>query len=217
MNEGWASFWHSRILTRDVLGAGEIVDFADTHSGATAAVPGQLNPYKLGIDLFRYAERKGLDLFRLRAVHNDSSFIDALVDEEFAGRSQLFVQGRNPRTGRVEVAERDWRAVKAQLLKELSWGGLPQIELAEEDHEGRGELLLVHRHDGRDLQMDASGETLRRVGELWGAPVHLITRLEDKPRRFSVIEGELKVAEPSAGETEAAAEADEAGAEEAEA
>lgn len=185
MNEGWASFWHSRILTGGALDAGEIVDFADCHSGATVAAAGQLNPYKLGIELFRAAEERGLDLFRLRRVHNDASLIDAIVDEEFARANALFVFGKNNRTGRTEVAERDWRVVKERLLLDLAWGGLPRIELVDDDHEGRGELLLVHHHDGRDLQFAHAAETLKNLAKLWRAPVHLLTKEEGAGRRLT--------------------------------
>jgi len=185
MNEGWASFWHSRIMTRSLLGAADIVDFADCHSGATASQPGQLNPYKLGIELFRYAEEKGRDLFRLRSVHNDVSFIDAIVDEEFARRSNLFLYHRNPRTGRREVADRDWRPIKAQLLASMAGGGVPQIELIESDYEGRDELLLAHRFDGRELQLDQAGETLKQVAQIWKRPCHLTTQSEGSALRLS--------------------------------
>ena len=127
INEGWASFWHSRLLTTGLLEASEVVDFADCHAGATAVQPGQLNPYKLGIELFRYAEEKGEDLFRLRRMHNDVSFIDELVDETFAARNQLFVYRTNSRTGRSEVTDRSWVAVKEQLLREMSWCGSPRL------------------------------------------------------------------------------------------
>ena len=69
-------------MTEGLLDATEVVDFADCHSGATQTAPGQLNPYKLGIDLFRHAERQGMDLFQLRAIHNDVSFVDAVLDED---------------------------------------------------------------------------------------------------------------------------------------
>src|SRR3989338_483831 len=36
MNEGWASFWHSKIMTQNVLDDSEIIDFADHHSGTMA-------------------------------------------------------------------------------------------------------------------------------------------------------------------------------------
>ncbi|MEM7516604.1 MAG: SpoVR family protein, partial [Planctomycetota bacterium] len=190
MNEGWASFWHSRMLTEGVLDPDEIIDFADCHSGATAAQPGQLNPYKLGIDLFRHAEEKGLDIFRLRRMHNDTSFLDELIDEEFAAKSQLFVMGHNSRTGRTEVLDRDWQGVKATLLQQLTHGGLPQIELVDRDFEGRGELLFEHHHDGRDLELSVSAESLRRIAAMWQRPVHLRTQEEGEDRHF--------VAEPNA-------------------
>ena len=198
VNEGWASLWHSRILTGGVLDPSEVVDFADCHSGATAAAPGQLNPYKLGIELWRHADQKGLDLFRLRAIHNDSSFVDALVDEEFATKNELFVYGRNARTGRTEVLERGWTAVKEKLLQELSWGGLPQIELVEDDFEGRGELSLRHHHDGRDLQLAHAGETLKNLAQLWGKPVHLATLEEGVGRRISSDGKSVRTSESSA-------------------
>jgi len=58
MNEGWASYWHSTIMTRYVLGADELVDYCDHHSGTLATAPGRLNPYKLGIELLRDIERR---------------------------------------------------------------------------------------------------------------------------------------------------------------
>src|SRR5690606_27270347 len=56
MNEGWASYWHSRIMTERVLEPSELIDYADHHSGTMAMQPGQLNPYKLGIELWRDIE-----------------------------------------------------------------------------------------------------------------------------------------------------------------
>ena len=49
MNEGWASYWHSTILTGRILDDSEIIDYADRHSGTVATTPGKLNPYKLGL------------------------------------------------------------------------------------------------------------------------------------------------------------------------
>ena len=193
INEGWASFWHSRLLTGGILDASEIVDFADCHSAATLQTPGRLNPYKLGIELFRYAEETGQDLFRLRRVHDDASFIDELVDEGFIERQQMFVYGRNARSGRTELVDRDWRKVKARLLQDLAWGGLPQIELVAVDPEG--ELVLEHRHDGRDLQLAQARDTLLRLGAIWKGPVRLTTLEEGQGRRLVCKDGEVEVEE----------------------
>lgn len=207
MNEGWASFWHSRILTGGVLDVSEIVDFADCHSGATASPAGQLNPYKFGIELFRHAEEQGYDLFRLRRVHNDASFIDELVDESFAQQSQLFLYGKNARTGRTEVLDRDWREVKEKLLQELAWGGLPQIEIVDDDKDGRGELELLHRHDGRDLELAHATETLKQLQKLWKKPVHLLTLEEGQGRRITCNDGNVKTSEAAVPGAKPASEA----------
>ena len=58
MNEGWASYWHSTIMTRHGLTDAEVVDYADHHSGTMATQPDRLNPYKLGIELFRDIEER---------------------------------------------------------------------------------------------------------------------------------------------------------------
>ena len=58
MNEGWASFWHSKILTQKALQDIDIVDFADHHSATLATQPGQINPYKLGIEIYRDIEER---------------------------------------------------------------------------------------------------------------------------------------------------------------
>ncbi|MBW2255804.1 MAG: hypothetical protein JRI25_14555, partial [Deltaproteobacteria bacterium] len=44
-----------------------------------------------------------------------------------------------------------------------------------------GELLLVHQHEGLDIQMDWAGITLGNLTKLWGRPVHLETLLDGKP------------------------------------
>lgn len=211
MNEGWATFWHSRMLTEGLLDCSEVVDFADCHSSATVQGPGRLNPYKLGLELFRYAHQSGRDVFRLRRIHNDASFVDELLDETFIEHQEMFVYGPNQRSGRSEVGDRDWKKVKAQLLSELSWGGLPQIELVSVDAAGEGELRLQHHHDGRDLQLSQAQATASRLSAVWGGPVHLHTLEEGQGRLLRCDGDEVEVLDTSEGQEagdEAAPEAD---------
>ena len=58
MNEGWASYWHSTIMTNYCVRAEELITYCDHHSGTLATAPGRLNPYKLGIELLRDIERR---------------------------------------------------------------------------------------------------------------------------------------------------------------
>ena len=167
-----------------------MVEFADCHSGATQTAPGQLNPYKLGIDLFRHAERQDMDLFRLREVHNDVSFVDAVLDEEFVRCSSLFVMGGADRRGGRRIGSRDPAQVKESLLQSLSWGGQPRIRLSSVDD---GRLLLEHLHDGRDLKLDEAGEMLRTIATLWKRDVELRTEEKGDGRRLICRGGELQL------------------------
>lgn len=207
INEGWASFWHSKLLTGGLLDASEVVEFADCHSGATQTAPGQLNPYKLGIDLFRHAERQGLDLFQLRSIHNDVSFVDAVLDDAFVRSSSLFVMGSGGRGGR-KIGTRDPEQVKESLLQSLAWGGQPRIRLgAIED----GRLVLEHLHDGRDLKLDEAGEMLRTIETLWKRDVELRTEEKGEGRRLRCSGGELQLLATGGGpKAEAAPDAGEA-------
>ena len=58
INEGWASYWHSTIMTERALEPWECIDYADHHSGTMAMSRGRVNPYKLGIELLRDIERR---------------------------------------------------------------------------------------------------------------------------------------------------------------
>ncbi|MEI8197192.1 MAG: SpoVR family protein, partial [Phycisphaerae bacterium] len=56
MNEGWATYWHSTIMTKHFLDASEIIDYADHHSGTVHMPPGNFNPYKIGVEIYRDIE-----------------------------------------------------------------------------------------------------------------------------------------------------------------
>lgn len=58
MNEGWASYWHSVIMTRYALRDDELIDYCEHNAGTLATSPGRLNPYKLGVELLRDIERR---------------------------------------------------------------------------------------------------------------------------------------------------------------
>ncbi len=214
MNEGWAVYWHSMLMTRHVLDASEIVNYADSHAGTLATRPGQINPYKLGVELFRDIEDRwnrgkfGMEwercedpdekrrwnrsvgegrekIFQVRRVHNDISFVDEFVHEEFAHQQKMFVWGFNQSTGQYEIVSRDWQKVKRSLLDALTNFGNPIIQVVDANHENRGELYLYHDWTGADLQLDQAQQTLRYVWEMWRRPVHIETRESGKARLLS--------------------------------
>ncbi len=214
MNEGWASYWHSRMMTEKLLEPSELIDFAERHAGAMAMQPGQVNPYKLGIELFRAIEdrwnkgrfgkeyedcddletkrrwdtglRQGRDkIFEVRRIYNDVTFVDEFLTPEFCDEQKLFTYDYNPKTGRREINGRDYRDVKDRMLRSLANGGQPVIEVTEGNFRNRGELVLTHRHDGEDLDLAHARGTMEHLHHLWTRPVHIETMVEDRPRRMS--------------------------------
>jgi len=204
MNEGWASYWHEKIMTEKALRASELVDFADHHSSTLAVHPGQLNPYKLGYELFHDIERRwntgcfGKDydecddiarkaawkrdagegrekIFQVRAIYNDMTFVDEFLTEEFCRQHKLFTYSLNERNGRYEIADRDFRAVKEKLLFQLTNLGHPYVTVVDANFDNRGELYLKHRFDGVELRTDYAKATMEALYRVWTRPVHVQT------------------------------------------
>ena len=209
MNEGWASYWHSTIMTKHVLKDSEVIDYADVHSATMGVQPGGINPYKLGIELFKnieerwnkgqfgkefeecddFAVRKRWDrqtglgrdkIFEVRKLYNDITFVDEFLTEDFAREQKLFTYGMNTNTNNWEIQSREFRDVKNKLLSQLTNFGHPVIEVLDGNWENRGELLLQHKHDGVDLQLNWARDTMENLMTLWQRPVALATELEGK-------------------------------------
>ena len=58
----------------------------------------------------------------------------------------------------------------------------PIIAVEDGNYDNRGELYLVHGHDGVDLKLDYARDTLKNLQSLWRRPVNLRTLIHDKPR-----------------------------------
>jgi len=208
MNEGWATYWHSRLMTRYHLRDHELITYADHHSGTLATAPGRLNPYKLGVELFRdiedrwnrgrfgkeYEECESIEqrrtwdrklglgkqkIFEVRRVHNDVTFIDEFLTPEFVDRFKLYHYRMDPATGRMVVVNRDFKTIKQTLLFMLTNHGDPYIYIVDGNYANRGELYLAHKHIGMDLDLKYAAETLRNLHLLWRRPVHLQARIKD--------------------------------------
>jgi len=212
LNEGWASYVHTHLMTRSgLMTPNEVIDYADHHSGTVAIHPGHLNPYKLGLELFRdiedrwnrgafgpeYEECENLEarrnwdrqlglgrekVFEVRRIYNDIGFIDEFLTEDFAREQRLFTFDYNRHTDQYEISSRDFQEIKRRLLFQLTNLGHPIIEVVDGNYENRGELFLVHRHEGVDLDIPYAQDTLRNLYTLWGRPVHLETIVEGNRR-----------------------------------
>ncbi|HLC27627.1 MAG TPA: SpoVR family protein [bacterium] len=214
MNEGWATYWHSKIMTEKALKDSELIDYADHHSGTLAVRPGHINPYKLGVELFRdiedrwnkgkfgkeyeecddYLAKKSWNqhlgrgrekVFEVRRIYNDINFIDTFLTKEFCEDHRLFTYKFNEESKRYEIEDRDFKKIKQKLLFSLTNMGSPIILVEDGNHGNRGELLLHHQYEGVDLRIDYAKDTLRNLFLIWRRPVHINTVVEGRKKRFS--------------------------------
>jgi stage V sporulation protein R len=209
MNEGWATYWHSTIMTRHGLEPDDVVNYADHCSGTLASSPTRLNPYKLGVELFRdiedrwnrgcfgddyeacddmaarrewntHAGRGREKIFEVRRIHNDLTFVDEFLTLDFCRRHKLFTFGLNEQSGYYEIESREFEKVKKQLLFQLTNLGRPIIVVEDGNYKNRGELLLRHKYNGAELKTSYANDTLVNLHKLWNRPVHVETALEGK-------------------------------------
>ncbi len=208
MNEGWATYWHTRLMTERVVESSEVVDYARVTAGVTASSPGNFNPYKMGVELFRHIEDRwnkgqfGKDwedcddmtlraawnrhtglgqkkIFDVRRIYSDVTSVDEFVPEEICRKHMYYTFGFNNRRERWELESRAFAEIKQKLLFSLANGGQPVIEVVDANHGNRGELLLQHRHEGMDLRKDYAQDVLRNLYRIWQRPVHILTRIGD--------------------------------------
>jgi stage V sporulation protein R len=197
-----------------VLGDAEIIDYADHHSGTLGGSRLHLNPYKLGLELFRDIEERwnkgrfgkeyhecddmvvreewdlelGLGrekIFEVRRNYNDLTFIDTFLTEDFCRRHKLFLYAKQEPTPHWVIHNRDFEHIKQLILSNLTNVGAPVIRILDGNYGNRGELLLRHQHEGTDLKWDFAQETLVNLHRLWKRPVHVETIRDDKNIRLS--------------------------------
>jgi len=214
MNEGWATYWHSKMMTEKILSDSELIDYADHHSGTLMTAHGRLNPYKLGVELFRDIEdrwnkgkfgkeydecddlvekrrwNKDLGLgrqkiFEVRKMYNDLMFIDAFLTPDFCREHKLFAFDYNDRSDMYEISDRDFKIIKEKLLFSLTNFGQPYITVEDANYGNRGELYMVHRHEGIDLKIDEAQDTLVNIHKIWSRPVHLETVIDESKTLLS--------------------------------
>jgi stage V sporulation protein R len=198
----------------------ELIDFCDHNAGVLAMQPGQINPYKIGVELFREIEERwdkgkfgkeydecddmvakakwdkklGLGrqkIFEVRKVCNDVTFIDEYLTEEFCERLKLYTYQFNRRTNQYEIADRDYRKIKEKLLFQLTNRGQPFIFVTDGNYQNKGELLLSHKHQGLDLDVRWSRETMRSISEIWKRPVNVETEVDGQKKLLTYSNGEF--------------------------
>ncbi|TKI24957.1 SpoVR family protein [Bacillus pumilus] len=201
MNEGWASYWHQRIMRELDLDSNESIEFAKLNAGVVQPSKTGINPYYLGLKIFEDIEERydnpceelkkaGVTegsgrskMFEVREIESDISFIRNYLTKDLVMREDLYLfqkQGRD-----YKVIDKEWKAVRDQLVSMRVNGGFPYLTVMDGDYLNNNELYIKHWYEGIELDLKYLEKVLPYLHQLWGRSVHIESILEGKEVMFS--------------------------------
>lgn len=185
MNEGWASYWHQRIMRELDLTPEETIEYSKLNSSVVQPSRQSLNPYYLGLKIFEDIERRWDrdKIFEVRELDSDISFIRSYLSKQLVNDLDLYVfEKKGPEW---KITDKAWENVRDQLVLARVNGGSPYLVVQDADYERNGELLIAHRYESIELDLKYLERTLPHIYALWGRTVHLQTVVEDKKALFT--------------------------------
>ncbi|MFC4550917.1 MULTISPECIES: SpoVR family protein [Halorussus] len=123
----------------------------------------------------------------VRESHNDVTFLDSFLTQEFVTDNQYFTYEFSQTTGDYRVSSTDYEDVKKKLMLQFTNFGKPTIAVYDGNYNNRNELLLGHHYNGVMLDIQQAKRTLERVFDLWGRPVNLKTIVKEVDDRDAEI------------------------------
>ena len=183
MNEGWASYWHARLLREaDFIPQSDYLDAIKTHSdvvrphAADKQASLNVNPYHLGFSMWeKIIEEQGLEkAFEIRAQDDDFSFIRNYLTEDLAEELKLF-RYEADKDGTVTILDSDINELRDQILAPKYHFSSPTVLAQHVDTDGTLHLVHEHETDGRGLDLGRSEKVLEYVQRVWRRPVKLET------------------------------------------
>lgn len=201
MNEGWASYWHQRIIRELELTSDEAIEFAKLNAGVVQPSKTGINPYYLGLKIFEDIEERydkpteemkktgvkpgtGREkMFEVREIESDISFIRNYLTKDLVLREDLYLfqkQGRD-----YKIIDKEWKAVRDQLVNMRVNGGFPYLTVNDGDYLKNNELYIKHWYEGIELDLKYLEKVLPYLYQLWGRSVHIESVLEEKEVMFS--------------------------------
>lgn len=187
MNEGWASYWHARLLREaDFLPDDLYVDAIKSHSDVIRPfatghdIALNLNPYHIGFTMWeQIIEKEGMDVaLRIRAEEDDCGFIRNHLDEPLAEKLQLlnYSISDDPSSGpHIKIEDADIDRLREQIIAPKFNFGAPHVQAVQLSNDGSLTLRHDHVADGRGLDLERAQKVLEYIVLVWRRPITLET------------------------------------------
>ncbi|MCC6220958.1 MAG: SpoVR family protein [Deltaproteobacteria bacterium] len=170
MNEGWASYWHHKILTELNLSQGLQLEFVVRHNQVLRPTPGGLNPYHLGFIIWKDIERRwnegntGREYKTEKPIEN----LSALDENDTPGRKMLFA---------VRESDRDVSFLRRFLTEEI----VRDLDLFQ--HEKRGKERVITKVADEENWKSIKENLIKNVG-MGSIPTILIHDADFEQKRI---------------------------------
>jgi stage V sporulation protein R len=183
MNEGWASYWHARLLREaDFLPQDLYLSAIKAHSDVVRPYAAErqlalaVNPYHLGFSMWEdIIEKHGLEAARrIMREEDDFGFVRNYLTRELIEKLELFVYEASD-DGDIRIAENGVHAVHEAILAPKFNYGAPRIAANHLHVDGSLQLVHDHQNDGRGVDLQRAERVLEYVGKIWQRPVTLHT------------------------------------------
>ena len=203
MNEGWATFWHHRLLNQmyddGQLSDGMMIEWLKSHTNVIAQQPlANLNPYALGFAMYTDIKRiceKPTDEDRRwfpdlvdrdwlptidHAMRNfkDESFIGQYLSPHLMREFRLFSIVDDEKSAEYEISaihdENGYQHVREALARQYDLSTRePNIQVWNVNLRGDRSLTLRHMQHLNCPLHESAQEVLKHVARLWGFGVQL--------------------------------------------
>jgi len=185
MNEGWATYWHQKIMRELPLTSEETIEYAKLNSAVVQPSRHSLNPYYLGLKILEDIEKRfGQEkIFEVRELDSDPSFLRNYLTKELTEELDLYIFEKKGQEW--TISDKKWETIRDQLVYSRVNGGFPYLEVTDGDYQRNGELYITHRFEDTELDLKYVERTLPYLVQLWGKAVHLESVTDDKKIIFS--------------------------------
>lgn len=151
MNEGWASYWHYKIMNALNLEQGLHLEFLVRHNQVLRPTPGGLNPYHLGFIIWQDIERRWNSGQTGREFTDDKPKVDVstMNENDTPGRKKIF---------EVRESDRDSSFLRRFLTVDI----MRELELFQ--HEKRGKERIITKVSDEENWQSVKDTLIQNIG-----------------------------------------------------
>jgi stage V sporulation protein R len=151
MNEGWASYWHFKLLNELKIKQGLHLEFLVKHNQVLRPTPGGLNPYHLGFIIWHDIERRWNQGNTGMEYQGESQKIDleGMNENDTPGRKKIF---------EVRESDRDSSFLRRFLTVDI----MRELELFQ--HEKRGKDRVITKVSDEESWHTVKETLVKNVG-----------------------------------------------------